>query len=83
MTNYWLKYQAISGRIWANSCYYQVSAGYGFRDRLLRFPDFFCTKPETAWRKKQILLHAAHQFQKATCYIGGLPFAAVEESLFR
>lgn len=62
MTNYWLKYQAISGRIWAKSGYYQVSAGYGFRDQLQDAQIFFAIKPELA--RKQILLHAAHQFQE-------------------
>jgi cellobiose phosphorylase len=62
MTNYWTKYQAISGRIWAKSGYYQVSAGYGFRDQLQDSQIFFSLNPELA--KKQILLHAAHQFQE-------------------
>ena len=34
MTNYWLKYQTISCRLWGKAAYYQVSAGYGFRDQL-------------------------------------------------
>jgi len=62
MTNYWAKYQAISGRIWAKSGYYQVSAGYGFRDQLQDSQIFLSLNPELA--KKQILLHAAHQFQE-------------------
>lgn len=62
MTNYWAKYQAISGRIWAKSGYYQVSAGYGFRDQLQDSQIFFSLRPELA--KKQILLHAEHQFQE-------------------
>ncbi|WP_434223511.1 GH36-type glycosyl hydrolase domain-containing protein [Fervidobacterium gondwanense] len=62
MTNYWVKYQAISGRIWAKSGYYQVSAGYGFRDQLQDSQIFFSLNPELA--KKQILLHAEHQFQE-------------------
>ena len=62
MTNYWTKYQAISGRIWAKSGYYQVSAGYGFRDQLQDSQIFLSLNPELS--KKQILLHAAHQFQE-------------------
>ena len=34
MTNIWLKYQAISCRLWGKSAFYQVSAGYGYRDQL-------------------------------------------------
>src|SRR3990172_4175665 len=34
LTNIWLKYQAISGRIWARAAYYQQSGAYGFRDQL-------------------------------------------------
>lgn len=62
MTNYWLKYQAISGRILAKSGYYQVSAGYGFRDQLQDSQIFLTNKPELM--KKQILLHAKHQFNE-------------------
>ncbi len=60
MTNYWLKYQAISGRLWAKSAFYQVSAGYGFRDQLQDSQIFLVCNPELA--KRQILLHAAQQF---------------------
>lgn len=62
MTNYWLKYQAISGRLWAKSGYYQVSAGYGFRDQLQDCQVFFHCAPELA--RRQILLHAEHQFNE-------------------
>ncbi len=60
MTNYWLKYQAISCRLWGKSAFYQVSAGYGFRDQLQDSQIFLVSDPELA--KKQILLHAAQQF---------------------
>lgn len=62
MTNIWLKYQAISGRIWAKSGYYQVSGGYGFRDQLQDSLIFLTCKPEMT--KKQLLMHAAHQFRE-------------------
>ena len=60
MTNYWLKYQAISGRLWGKLGPYQVSAGYGFRDQLQDCQIFLVSKPEYAQR--QILMHAAQQF---------------------
>lgn len=61
MTNHWLKYQAISGHIWARTGYYQCSGAYGFRDQLQSSLIFLALKPELT--KKQILLHASHQFK--------------------
>ena len=66
MTNTWMKYQAISARIWAKCAYYQSSGGYGFRDQLQDCQIFFATRPELA--KKQILLHAEQQFPDGTVY---------------
>lgn len=60
MTNYWLKYQSISCRLWGKSAFYQVSAGYGFRDQLQDSQIFLVSEPE--YTKKQLLLHAAQQF---------------------
>lgn len=60
MTNIWLKYQAISGRIWGKLGAYQVSAGYGFRDQLQDCQIFLVGEPEYA--RRQILLHASQQF---------------------
>lgn len=60
MTNYWLKYQSISCRLWGKSALYQVSAGYGFRDQLQDSQIFLVGEPEYA--RKQLLLHAAQQF---------------------
>lgn len=62
MTNIWLKYQAISGRIWAKSGYYQVSGGYGFRDQLQDSLIFLSSKPELT--RKQLVMHAGHQFRE-------------------
>ncbi|MFW6278947.1 MAG: GH36-type glycosyl hydrolase domain-containing protein [Bacillota bacterium] len=59
MTNVWLKYQAISCRIWGKSAYYQSSGGYGYRDQLQDCQVFFNNLPEYA--RKQILLHAEKQ----------------------
>jgi cellobiose phosphorylase len=60
MTNIWMKYQAISCRLWGKSAYYQVSAGYGYRDQLQDCQIFLAGNPE--FTKKQILLHAAQQY---------------------
>jgi len=60
MTNYWLKYQAISCRLWGKAAFYQVSAGYGFRDQLQDSMIFLTSEPE--YTRRQLLLHAAHQF---------------------
>lgn len=66
MTNTWLKYQAISSRIWGRCAYYQSSGAYGFRDQLQDSQVFLPLNP--ALTKKQILLHAAHQFKDGTVY---------------
>ncbi len=66
LTNTWLKYQAISGRIWAKSAYYQSSGGYGFRDQLQDSHAFLPLRPELC--KKQLLMHAEHQFADGTVH---------------
>jgi cellobiose phosphorylase len=60
MTNYWLKYQSISCRLWGKSAFYQVSAGYGYRDQLQDSQIFLISEPE--YTRKQLLMHAAQQF---------------------
>lgn len=60
MTNTWLKYQSISCRLWGKSAFYQVSAGYGFRDQLQDSQIFLVSEPE--YTRRQLLLHAAQQF---------------------
>lgn len=60
MTNIWAKYQAISCRLWGKSAFYQVSAGYGFRDQLQDSQIFLVGEPDYA--RRQLLLHAAQQF---------------------
>jgi len=66
LTNTWLKYQAIAGRLWAKTAYYQFSGGTGFRDQLQDSLVFLPIKPELC--KKQILTHAAHQFADGTVH---------------
>ncbi len=60
MTNYWLKYQSISCRLWGKSAFYQVSAGIGYRDQLQDSQIFLVSEPQYA--RKQLLMHAAQQF---------------------
>jgi len=66
LTNIWLKYQAISGRLWARAAYYQQSGGYGFRDQLQDSQIFLSINP--AKTREQIFLHAQHQFVDGTVY---------------
>jgi len=66
MTNTWLKYQAISGRLFGRSAYYQEGGAFGFRDQLQDSQIYLALKPELT--KKQILLHAEHQFKDGTVY---------------
>lgn len=66
MNNYWLKYQAISGRLWARSAYYQLGGAYGFRDQLQDSQIFLYLDPEKTL--EQIKLHAKHQFSNGYVY---------------
>ncbi|OYD16775.1 glycosyl transferase family 36 [candidate division WOR-3 bacterium JGI_Cruoil_03_44_89] len=66
LANIWLKYQTISGRLWARAGYYQQSGGFGFRDQLQDSQVFLPIKPSLT--KKQILLHSRHQFYDGTVY---------------
>jgi cellobiose phosphorylase len=60
MTNFWLKYQTISCRLWGKSAFYQVSAGYGFRDQLQDSQIYLVSEPD--FTRRQLLLHAGQQF---------------------
>lgn len=64
LVNKWLKYQAISCRIWGRAAYYQQSGAYGFRDQLQDSQIFLPLNSKLT--KKQIKLHAEHQFQNGT-----------------
>jgi cellobiose phosphorylase len=66
MQNKWLKYQAISGRLRGRTAYYQTGGAYGFRDQLQDSQIWLPISPEET--KRQILLHAAHQFKDGTVY---------------
>jgi cellobiose phosphorylase len=66
MNNIWLKYQALSARLWGRTGYYQLSGAYGFRDQLQDSQIFLPFEPEST--RKQIFLHARHQFKDGTVY---------------
>ncbi len=75
MENTWLKYQAISGRIWGRTAYYQTGGAYGFRDQLQDSQIWLSIDPERT--KRQILLHARHQFAEGTVYHWWHPMSEV------
>ena len=75
MENTWLKYQAISGRIWGRTAYYQTGGAYGFRDQLQDSQIWLSIDPERT--KSQILLHARHQFAEGTVYHWWHPISEV------
>lgn len=66
LVNYWLKYQAICGHMWARTGYYQCSGAYGFRDQLQS--SLIALPLNPAITKKQILLHAGAQFRDGVVY---------------
>ena len=66
MENTWLKYQAISGRIWGRTAYYQTGGAFGFRDQLQDSQIWLMIDPIRT--KNQLHLHARHQFNDGTVY---------------
>jgi cellobiose phosphorylase len=54
--NDWLRYQAISARIWGRAGYYQQSGAYGFRDQLQDSQVWLTIDPERC--REQLRLHA-------------------------
>jgi cellobiose phosphorylase len=66
LQNSWLKYQAISGRLWGRTAYYQTGGAFGFRDQLQDSQLWLVINPELT--KKQLLLHARHQFADGSVY---------------
>lgn len=66
MENIWLKYQAISGRMWGRTAYYQTGGAFGFRDQLQDSQLWLYIDPQRT--KEQLKLHARHQFNDGTVY---------------
>ncbi|HSL71055.1 MAG TPA: hypothetical protein VK864_12490, partial [Longimicrobiales bacterium] len=60
MMNGWLTYQNLACRLWARSAFYQSGGAFGFRDQLQDAAALIYFDP--AITRRQILLHAAHQF---------------------
>ncbi len=60
MLNDWLRYQAISSRLWGRAGYYQQSGAFGFRDQLQDSQVWLTLDPARC--REQIDLHARHQF---------------------
>ena len=66
LNNYWLPYQAISGRLWGRTGYYQQSGAFGFRDQLQDSQVWMPLDP--AGMRKQILIHAHQQFNDGSVH---------------
>lgn len=64
LVNKWLRYQAIAGRLWGRTAYYQQSGAFGFRDQLQDSLVFLPIDPKKT--EEQIRLHARHQFEDGT-----------------
>jgi cellobiose phosphorylase len=64
LVNKWLKYQAITGRLWGRTAYYQQSGAYGFRDQLQDSLIYLTIDPQKTL--EQIKLHARHQKKDGT-----------------
>ncbi|HUP47518.1 MAG TPA: glycosyl transferase family 36, partial [Thermoanaerobaculia bacterium] len=66
LINDWVRYQAISARIWGRAGYYQQSGAYGFRDQLQDSQVWLTIDPARC--RTQINLHAGHQFADGSVY---------------
>lgn len=66
LINDWVRYQAISARLWGRCGYYQQSGAFGFRDQLQDAQVWLTIAPERC--REQIRLHAAHQFRDGSVY---------------
>ncbi|MBI5474776.1 MAG: glycosyl transferase family 36, partial [Ignavibacteriae bacterium] len=75
MENTWLKYQAISGRMWGRTAYYQTGGAFGFRDQLQDSQLWLTIDPQRT--KQQLRLHARHQFNDGSVYHWWHPISEV------
>lgn len=66
LINDWVRYQAISARMWGRAGYYQQSGAYGFRDQLQDSQLWLTIEPARC--RRQINLHAGHQFADGSVY---------------
>ncbi len=66
LMNSWLLYQVMACRLFARSAFYQSGGAFGFRDQLQDVLALIDTAPQLA--KKQICLHAAHQFAEGDVF---------------
>lgn len=66
LTNDWIRYQAISARLWGRAGYYQQSGAFGFRDQLQDSQVWLTIDPKRT--RSQLGLHAAHQFTDGSVY---------------
>ena len=66
VVNDWVRYQAISARLWGRCGYYQQSGAFGFRDQLQDSQVWLTIDPARC--RDQIRLHAAHQFRDGSVY---------------
>ncbi len=62
MLNYWYLYQTLHARLQAKAGFYQVGGAFGYRDQLQDAMNLCSVYPDKT--KKQILMNAAHQFEK-------------------
>lgn len=73
--NNWFRYQAIAGRLWGRTAYYQQSGAFGFRDQL---QDSLVYLPIDPLRtENQIRLHAKHQLEDGAVLHWWHPIAEV------
>jgi cellobiose phosphorylase len=66
LANDWLRYQAISARLFGRAGYYQQSGAFGFRDQLQDSQVWLTADPPRC--RAQIALHAEHQFKDGSVY---------------
>ncbi|MCB0283812.1 MAG: glycosyl transferase family 36 [Calditrichaeota bacterium] len=64
LTNVWLKYQAISGHLWARTGYFQQSGAFGYRDQMQTSQVWLPLDPQKML--EHVKLNSRHQFKEGT-----------------